>query len=160
MTSIWLTSDFLSASERSSIISLAESAGFTCARLQEEGRHNSEVFLRDEDVRSWVRRGLDRILGLSEVPGFFECYRYYPGAAITPHADAPTRIDSADTTLTLVVYLNGDFEGGTTVFPELCLEVRPQAGSALIFDHNFIHASSTVYSGTKYILRTAVALRT
>ena len=157
-----LASDFFTVAEAALVIARAEQAGFKAAKLVEEGRRNSEVFLRDAEIRGWVSRGLRQTFGLSfaAVPNVFECYRYPSGASVASHADAATAIGDRQSQLTLVVYLNDGFEGGFTSFPELGLEVEPKAGAALMFAHGLIHDGSKVESGTKYILRTAVALKT
>jgi prolyl 4-hydroxylase len=58
------------------------------------------------------------------------------------------------------MYLNDDFEGGATYFPDLDLRVTPKAGSALYFQYNYTgvlknlrtkHIGETVTAGTKYI---------
>jgi hypothetical protein len=161
---IWLATRFFTAGVSRSIIDKAEQAGFMNARLSDRGRRNSEVFFGTR-TRAFMLKGLRQLLeSVSpdvdvEVPHVFECYRYSAGAATESHVDAPSPINGVMSTLTLVVYLNHDFEGGKTIFPDRSLEVQPKAGSALIFEHGLKHAGATVDAGTKYILRTAVAVR-
>ena len=54
-------------------------------------------------------------------------------------------------TFSIVLYLNDDFEGGTTNF--IHNEYKPNPGQALIFPSNWIfkHKGSEVISGTKYV---------
>ena len=54
-------------------------------------------------------------------------------------------------TFSVVLYLNNDFEGGTTNF--IHNEYKPNPGQALIFPSNWIfkHKGSKVTSGTKYV---------
>jgi prolyl 4-hydroxylase len=61
---------------------------------------------------------------------------------------------------TALIYLNDDFEGGATEFPELNHIVTPAKGKIVIWDnmttnneldYNSIHAGLPVTSGTKYI---------
>src|SRR5215510_3592177 len=85
---VWLAKDFLTPPQRVAVIQHAEGVGFVSARLSAQGRQNSEVFLRRDDIRNWVLGGLRRILGPADVPGMFECYRYRSGAAVASHADA------------------------------------------------------------------------
>ena len=65
-----------------------------------------------------------------------------------------------DRIATFIMYLNDDFEGGATYFPDLDLRVTPKAGSALYFQYNYTgvlknlrtkHVGETVTAGTKYI---------
>jgi hypothetical protein len=73
-------------------------------------------------ARAAARLGVD--------PGWIErlqCVRYEPGERFRPHMDGSGR------THTLLVYLNDDFEGGETLFPDLDLRIRPRRGTALLF---------------------------
>lgn len=65
------------------------------------------------------------------------------------HADhGPTYVS----TISAVIYLNDDYEGGELVFPRFDLEIKPKAGDIVIFPSTFIyeHASQEMVSGTKY----------
>lgn len=71
--------------------------------------------------------------------------------------------------LTFLVYLNEDFEGGTTSFytrdgRHNTLTVKPEQGSALCFFHGYhplspLHQGDLVTEGTKYVARTEVIYR-
>ena len=61
--------------------------------------------------------------------------------------------------LTLMVYLNEDFEGGETAFLELDQVIVPRRGMALLFQHMVLHEGREVRAGTKYVLRTDVFYR-
>ncbi len=66
------------------------------------------------------------------------------------------REDGARTLLTVLVYLNGDVEGGATRFPDARISVAPVAGRACVFPHLLSHEGVVVQRGTKYALRTNV----
>lgn len=61
---------------------------------------------------------------------------------------------------TVIIYLNDDFIGGSTSFPNLNLSIRPQQGKLLYFDYNYneqingltMHSADVVMTGTKYII--------
>jgi len=62
--------------------------------------------------------------------------------------------------LTLLVYLNDDFEGGETEFPNLGIKIKPKKGKLIIWnntnddgtvDYDSLHAGLPVKSGVKYI---------
>lgn len=64
-------------------------------------------------------------------------------------------------TLTFLVYLNDDYEGGATAFPRLDWSFKGQAGDALIFcntlpdgrpDKQTLHAGTAPTSGVKWLL--------
>lgn len=94
--------------------------------------------------------------------------KYDPGQYFKPHfdwfaGDAYTRhcLASGNRTHTLMIYLNDDFEGGGTDFPELNYTVKPKRGMALMWTHlkkdgtgdaDAMHEGMTVTKGTKYII--------
>lgn len=67
---------------------------------------------------------------------------YVPGERYAPHVDyiaeTPQNAEHlaarGQRVRTVLVYLNDDFEGGSTDFPRLNLSFKPSRGSALIFD--------------------------
>lgn len=88
-------------------------------------------------------------------------YRYDPGQQFGLHQDQSyTGPDGTRSLLTLMVYLNDDFEGGETDFPEQDRCIKPQRGHALWFQHMVLHAGRRVTSGCKYVLRSDVLYRT
>ena len=60
--------------------------------------------------------------------------------------------------LSIIIYLNDDFEGGSTIFLEDKVKVNPKKGSVLIFpcDYRTIHKGTKVKSGTKKIIWTCL----
>ena len=56
-----------------------------------------------------------------------QCVRYEPGQRFHAHYDGLGR------THTVLIYLNQDFAGGETLFPDLPLSIAPQPGMALVF---------------------------
>ncbi len=85
-----------------------------------------------------------------------QCVRYGVDQQFKPHFDSgPTN----HRLHTLLVYLNDDFRGGETFFPELNRSVQPKRGSALYFlnrdDYNSVvlysaHAGLPITEGQKY----------
>lgn len=88
------------------------------------------------------------------------CMRYSEGEYFGLHTDSPfVAQDGAFTKLSLVLYLNDDYSGGETVFPDLALEVSPEIGKILLFPPNLHHMSKPISRGTKYIVRSEVLYR-
>ncbi|MBW4673643.1 MAG: 2OG-Fe(II) oxygenase [Desmonostoc geniculatum HA4340-LM1] len=78
---------------------------------------------------------------------------------VAPHCDAPREISSnVWSNLALVVYLNDEFQGGETVFPQRGIKISPQLGKAVLFNHSILHEGAKVFKGLKYIIRTDIAL--
>jgi hypothetical protein len=87
-------------------------------------------------------------------------YRYGPGERHGAHWDTVVELaDDVFSMLTLVFYLNDDFTGGETLFPELGQSISPRRGRALLFQHRVLHEASMVTAGEKLVLRTDVLYR-
>lgn len=85
--------------------------------------------------------------------------RYQPGQEFRPHMDAIAGTPN-QRRWTALIYLNDDYEGGETSFPELGLKVRGRTGDCLIFenldangrpDRLTRHAGEPVTSGIKWL---------
>jgi prolyl 4-hydroxylase len=86
---------------------------------------------------------------------------YAPGQQYHEHSDAlPGVTPSQQRVLTFLVYLNEDFEGGETSFPQLGIKVRGMTGDGLLFrnasadgrpDPRAIHAGLPVTRGVKHL---------
>lgn len=105
--------------------------------------------------------------------GLNDCWRmskYVPGGHFGSHFDGPYIKNTNNRSLkTLNIYLNGDFEGGTTNFIEedqmaykndkkekiLC-KIKPEAGMALIFNHHILHEGEALQTNHKYLLRSDI----
>ncbi|XP_061178043.1 uncharacterized protein LOC133186760 [Saccostrea echinata] len=89
--------------------------------------------------------------------------RYDPGEYFKPHFDGPYIRDNGDKSyVTVQIYLNEGFEGGSTTFldsyagGDCGVEVVPKTGSVLIFQHDILHEGSELIKGRKYAIRTDV----
>lgn len=85
--------------------------------------------------------------------------RYRPGQEYKPHTDAIPGLEN-QRILTMLVYLNDDFEGGETQFIQAGLTIRPRCGEGLLFhnvgpdgelDPSVEHAGRPVTSGVKLL---------
>lgn len=56
------------------------------------------------------------------------------------------------TTISVVAYVNDDYEGGELYFPRFDLTIKPKKGDVVVFPSTYIyeHASNDMISGTKY----------
>ena len=87
---------------------------------------------------------------------------YGTGGHYIPHVDAETLYTdedglelwekTLDRDISVVYFLNDDFEGGELFFPNLDLLIKPEAGTLVCFpsDHNYIHGVKPVTSGRRY----------
>ena len=76
--------------------------------------------------------------------------RYKPGGRYQTHQDAA--MDFEDRYFTVICYLNDDFEGGCTQFPNLNHTVVPESGKAIVFPAKYFHCAEPVVRGEKYVL--------
>lgn len=169
--------DVFTSDECRHYIEWAESRGFGPApittgfgpRMVPEVRDNTRVMVDDVNAAAELHERLAerlpdaharwRRVGLNERLRF---YRYRSGQAFRWHRDG-AYVRSADerSALTLLLYLNDDFAGGSTDLDlgTRVLSVRPRAGRVLVFEHDLRHQGAPVTEGTKYVLRTDVMYR-
>lgn len=175
----FLLYNVFSGDECEALIKLSEDCGYTEAlvnigsgrEMRIKGfRDSSRVLIDDEE---FVERLLQRIspylpnefmneklVGINERLRFL---RYEPGDKFKPHYDGSyCRPDnSAETLITIQVYLNENFAGGETKFLDRddetrCVPVKPITGMVLVFEHRIFHEGSVVSKGKKYAIRTDV----
>ncbi len=91
---------------------------------------------------------------------------YGPGGHYRPHVDGEGKWINADgrevwrksldRDLSVVYFLNDDFEGGELFFPTLEIVVKPQAGSMVCFPstHEYLHGVKPVKTGQRLSLVT------
>lgn len=159
----------LTGEECGQLIELAESKGFGAASVRTAGgaqsmpqvRNNERVLVESPE---WVQRLWQRLqaAGLPDVAGQtarglpkdLRFYKYSPGQRFKMHKDGPWTESGLTSQLTLLVYLNEAFAGGSTDFREFV--VQPKTGAALLFLHDTWHEGAAVQAGTKYVLRSDV----
>jgi predicted 2-oxoglutarate/Fe(II)-dependent dioxygenase YbiX len=148
-----------------------EAIGFTDAPIttgrgfvmRPETRNNTRVMQDDTESAEWlwerIARHVAPTLGPWRAAGLNERLRYYryePGQYFKWHGDgAFIRSERVRSLFTVMVYLNDDFEGGSTDFWD-GLSITPERGMALIFEHSLIHQGAPVVRGRKYVLRSDV----
>ncbi len=131
-------------------------------RMLKSVRDNDRVLYKDEVMAEKLWQRIEQFIptiikgktayGLNEL---FRFYRYQNQQRFNWHKDgAYYRTMGDQSYLTLLFYLNDDFEGGDTAFNSF--KVYPKQGSALVFEHFHRHKGSAVEKGVKYVLRTDV----
>jgi len=90
-----------------------------------------------------------------------EVLRYTPGGYYLFHADSDLFVPAQrawrkaiDRDLSLLIYLNDDYEGGELVFKRLLYKLQPRAGMLVWFpsDVRYEHMARPVISGKRYVL--------
>ena len=104
-------------------------------------------------------------------PKYFNCevewyerptlMRYHAGGYYYSHADSENmNLEQTywkkimDRDLSLLLYLNDDYEGGELFFRRFNYRIRPKAGMAIMFpsDNRYIHTAETVEEGVRYAI--------
>lgn len=127
--------------------------------LASDTRTSYSAFLKDrnEPIFETIYQRVADLLRVSpDLIENLQCVRYGVDQQFKPHYDSgPTN----HRLHTLLVYLNDDFAGGETFFPELNRNIHPKRGRALYFlnrdAHNSVllhsaHAGLPVTKGQKY----------
>ncbi|XP_025104721.1 uncharacterized protein LOC112570498 [Pomacea canaliculata] len=198
----FLLHNLLSTSECSHFITEGEKAGFEAIPGVRDDYRSSQRITFDspalanllwERIKAWVpvinisgdphekhihgvtflMQGTWQPLGLNSM---FRLCRYLPGGHFAPHFDGHFVRSAQERSLqTFMLYLNGNFEGGSTNFihedqhlfknedGKYCAEekniicsIQPEAGLAIIFNHHRLHEGQQLKDGVKYILRTDI----
>jgi hypothetical protein len=96
----------------------------------------------------------------SELAGLrplLRCVEYRRGEGTEAHRD-PIRetLDGLRSAMSVLVFLNDQFEGGGIEFPELGRFIEAKAGRAVVFPHSLMHIDHIVARGRKFVLETDV----
>jgi predicted 2-oxoglutarate/Fe(II)-dependent dioxygenase YbiX len=77
--------------------------------------------------------------------------KYSTGKSMGPHVDDYNNGD--DPNISVVLYLNDNYDGGEINFPNQNITIKPEAGSIVIFPsvEPYYHESLPVISGIKYM---------
>ena len=81
--------------------------------------------------------------------GPLQAVHYHAGGFYRPHLD---NYPGSRRFVSVVCYLNDEFDGGGTYFPHLKFRVNPRAGKVVIFDATLLHGAEPVKGGEKSIL--------
>ena len=178
-TDIFLLRNFLPEAECADFIARSEERGYEEAAISTasgqvvvKGVRNNDRILWDEPALAleWYSRcepflpssfGRWQKHALNER---FRFYRYKPGQTFKRHRDGSFRRHKGEESwMTLMVYLNEGYSGGSTRFwfagDANETVIQPEAGTALIFMHERIHEGEIVTEGVKYVLRTDIMYR-
>eukprot|EP01121_Diplochlamys_sp_Union-15-3_P018753 TRINITY_DN6898_c0_g1_i2.p1 TRINITY_DN6898_c0_g1~~TRINITY_DN6898_c0_g1_i2.p1 ORF type:complete len:690 (+),score=101.02 TRINITY_DN6898_c0_g1_i2:147-2072(+) len=91
--------------------------------------------------------------------------RYEEGEFFKAHFDGMYRNEHDECSIyTVSIYLNDDYKGGDLVFhhpttKKPTLRLKPNAGSALVFNHDVLHEGEEVKAGRKYVVRTSIMFK-
>eukprot|EP00419_Tripos_fusus_P010900 CAMPEP_0172660546 /NCGR_PEP_ID=MMETSP1074-20121228/4126_1 /TAXON_ID=2916 /ORGANISM="Ceratium fusus, Strain PA161109" /LENGTH=230 /DNA_ID=CAMNT_0013476175 /DNA_START=50 /DNA_END=742 /DNA_ORIENTATION=+ len=178
---IYLVSGSFTAKECEALLTAAEKHGFGATNYPKSYRGNFRLITTDESLsaamwerlRPFVPETVECDGNVWEACGLNECWRlskYHPGDRFKRHCDANFLRDSREMSmLTVNIYMNSDFEGGSTrFFPDgragaADLTIQPEPGLCLLFRQppvqDYYHDGEEVQSGLKYLFRSDVVYR-
>ena len=176
--------DVLTAKQCDDLIALAKTKGMdgsavlsygkeSTTEMDESHRKSKHTWLKDEESPI-IQEIADYTAMLSTLPlenqEMIQIASYEPGGNFKGHYDACVYEDkeycdkinkgAGQRKLTLLIYLNDNFEGGETEFTNINLKIKPEKGKAVLFastDENQViykesmHQGNEVLSGEKWI---------
>jgi len=167
--------DFITPSENNHILSVATprfAESQLVSRNMDSVRKSETAWLsRDDPIISKIIR---RVCDLTNLPfdnaEKMQVVKYDPNGYYNPHYDAscddcPESVEfeknGGQRVITMLLYLNDNYEGGETDFPNLHAKYKPAKNTGLLFyslekEGNLchplsLHAGTPVLSGNKYI---------
>jgi len=127
--------------------------------LSEQAHNNEElrkINNRFFETTFAATRAYIELMGIDEEAYFVEGFnllKYQGGQEYTAHYDGDT---ISGRSISPILYLNDDYEGGELEFVNFNLKIKPEAGSLYLFPANYPyrHIAHPVTNGTKYAIVT------
>lgn len=140
-------------------------------KISSQSRTNSDLYLseqahKNEEFRKIhnrfyetifaASRAYKKLMNIEEEIYFIEGFnllKYKGGQEYTAHYDGST---SSGRSISPILYLNDDYEGGELEFVNFNLKIKPKAGTLYLFPSNYPyrHIAHPVTNGTKYAIVT------
>ncbi len=151
----WQGARVTNSEEADTSLRNAKDFKFNSTGLGPKNKDNIELYNIHQEIFEAVKSCVDDYgslwgVGISSYEAFNFVKYEGAGTHFKIHADhGPTYV----TTVSIVVYLNDDYEGGEIWFPRMDnLSIKPKTGDIIVFPSTYIyeHASQDMISGTKY----------
>ena len=120
----------------------------TCSEL------NNRFYVDAYAAVAWYRKHFNIDENVFESPREdLSLLRYQHGEEFKAHYDGPTKTGRS---ISPILYLNDNYEGGELEFVNFGLKIKPKAGSLYLFPANYAytHIAHPVTNGTKYAIVT------
>jgi hypothetical protein len=117
-----------------------------------QGLHNQCKLSTESGLTSYVQDFFQHDISL-DAEGF-QALKYEQGQRYVKHSDWDAACPGR--TISVLIYLNDNFEGGELDFPFHDVRIAPQAGTMVMFPSSFAytHEALPVQTGTKYAIVT------
>lgn len=131
-----------------------------------DSRDSFKIYLDNQDLSDNIYHYLKTFLQRTNTDAYthsgvhqnLRVYKYLPGQEFKRHRDGGVESSKDEKSIySLLIYLNDDFTGGTTLF-DSC-EIVPTQGMATFFPHDVEHAGTMVTKGIKYVMRGNILFR-
>ena len=111
------------------------------------------IFTKVEEAIAWYKNRYNIPFELYHEP--YTVLKYSNNVEYKPHFDGSTETARS---VSVVIYLNDDYDGGEIEFTNFNLKLKPEANSMIFFPSNFAytHKAHPVTSGTKYAIVTCL----
>lgn len=128
---------------------------------QNIGSLNNDIGKLIYNIRSRVAKEIERQYNIDKIyPDLFQIVRWFPGMEQHPHADDMTNASGegldwfAHREFGAIIYLNEDYSGGKTYYPQHNFEVEPKTGTLAIHpgDPQHLHGVTEIIGNTRYTL--------
>jgi hypothetical protein len=122
---------------------------------------NPEIGKMLYDIRSRIAKQIEMHYGINKIySDLFQIVRWFPGMEQQPHADDMTNAHGdglewfAHREFGSIVYLNEDYSGGKTYYPNYNFEVEPKSGKLAIHpgDPDHLHGVTRIEGNVRYTL--------
>ena len=163
--------NFLSYEEVVSILKFAKNTD-----LWENSSHGfwdkrliSALVIEDKDIRNAMYSIKDRVIETVKLaydiktdiyPDLFQITRWFPGMEQPPHSDDMKNTEYSDQNkhreYGVVIYLNDNFSGGRTFYPQYDFEIIPEPGKMAVHPANtdHMHGVTKIEESVRYTLTT------
>jgi len=161
----YLEIDLLDSNLCNQIIQEAEEIGFSKSEVIKDGKHvhddysrsSSTVWFNDVHGVTEKLRNAVPTIGNLKLEGW-QLLRYKEGEEFKPHYDCLNKEN--DRLFTTIIYLNDDYEGGGTSFPNTGETINPKQGKLVVWKNlingkcnpKSLHSGNPVIKGVKYAL--------
>jgi prolyl 4-hydroxylase len=118
---------------------------------------NAAVIMLDANIRCGQKIKEEYNLDASVYSDTLQVIRWFPGMEQPPHADDMSNTDIVGfdhRAFGSIIYLNNDYTGGHTFYPNFDFEITPEAGSLAIHpgDPEHLHGVTKVEGSMRYTI--------
>jgi hypothetical protein len=123
--------------------------------------HNKDVGLNLLSIRDRIGKVLEDHYKIQKIyPDLLSISRWFPGMELHPHIDDMSDVDREGTEwfhhreFGSVIYLNNNYSGGHTYYPQHGVEVVPKTGTLVIHpgNKNYEHGVTPIADGIRYTI--------